>query len=269
MRKATLTLTLVLLAVGPASALAGEAPMPRPSAKLWASVAKLPNLWEGTWQGDTDLYGFPGPIAYTPSAAAFVRAYKPVDDTQFANCRQSGMPFAMRIAAMPLKFYYSPYERMVSIYIEGSSMTRFIHLDGRRHSEHLNPTYLGESIGRWEGDTLVVDSTGFVKETQLQIGEMAPPPGGGPRSIPIFAQHGPNLRIVERMKMLDHDTLQITTTLYDDTIFAQPYTYSDKWYRHTGRRSEPQEWVCSDNRDFYDTTTGKLEYDVKDKAVSH
>jgi len=259
-------LTLALLAAGSATTSAA-APAPHAtSAKLWATVAALPNLWEGTWQGDTDLYGFPGPIDYTPAAAAYVRDYKPVDDTQFANCKQSGMPFAMRIAAMPLKFYYSPDEKMVSIYIEGSSMTRFVHLDGRQHSEHLNPTYLGESIGRWDGDTLVVDSTGFVKETQLQIGEMAPPPGGPPRSTPIFAQHGPNLRIVERMKMLDHDTLQITTTLYDDTIFAKPYTYSDKWYRHTGRRSEPQEWVCSDNRDFYDATTGKLEYDVKAKA---
>ena len=265
MKKAILALAFLAAATTSAAAPASRTA----SARLWASVATLPNLWEGTWQGDTDLYGFPGPIAYTPAAGAYVRAYKPVDDMQFANCKQPGMPFAFRIAAMPLKFYYSPSEKMVSIYIEGSSMTRFIHLDGRGHSEHVNPTYLGESIGRWEGDTLVVDSIGFVKETQLQIGQTEPPPGSRGRPIPILAQHGPNLRIVERMRMLDHDTLQITTTLYDDTIFAKPYTYSDKWYRHTGRRSEPQEWVCSDNRDFFDAATGKLEYDVKDKAVSH
>src|SRR5690349_16699150 len=120
--KTTTQMSLALLAalacVAPSSVAGAGAPAPQAGqAALWAEAAKMPNLWEGTWQGDTNLYGFPGPIEYTPSAAAYVKNYKPVDDMNFANCKHPGMPFAMRIAAMPIKFYYSPHERMISIYI--------------------------------------------------------------------------------------------------------------------------------------------------------
>jgi hypothetical protein len=269
-------LVAILVAAMPmAASAAGKADTAK-GANVWVGVAKLPNLWEGTWQGDTDLYSFPGPIEYTPSAAEYVKTYKPAEDSTFANCKEPGMPMTMRLAAMPLKFYYSPNEKMISIYIEGSSRVRFIHMDGRKHSAQPDPTFLGESIGHWEGATLVIDSIGFVKDTTLQIGQMPSPTGGpggpgapdAPNTAPIFAPHGPNLHIIERMKPLDRNTMQVSVTLDDPSIFAKPYTYSDKFYRHTGPRSEPQEWVCSDNRDVLDTTTGKLQYNQKDKAIS-
>ena len=84
----------------------------------------------------------------------------------------------------------------------------------------------------------------------------------------IFAQHGPNLHIVERMKLIDRNTMRVSVTLDDPSLFARPYTYSDLFYRGTARRNEPKEWVCSDNRDYLDPTTGQLEYNVKDKAIS-
>jgi hypothetical protein len=70
------------------------------------------------------------------------------------------------------------------------------------------------------------------------------------------------------MHLKDYNTLEITTTIHDDTIFATPYTSTREWHRYTGRNSDPQEWVCSDNRDYYDTETGKLHYDVQDKSVT-
>jgi hypothetical protein len=261
-------LVAILMAAMPMATSAADKTGKAKAANVWEGVAKLPNLWEGTWQGDTDLYGFPGPIHYTPSAAEYVKNYKPAEDTTFANCKEPGMPMTTRLAAMPLKFYYSPNEKMISIYVEGSSRVRFIHMDGRKHSAQPDPTFLGESIGHWEGETLVIDSIGFVKDTTLQIGQMPGPPGG-PDKIPIFAQHGPDLHIIERMKMLDRNSMEVSVTLDDPSIFAKPYTYADKFYRHTGPRSEPQEWVCSDNRDVLDTTTGKLQYNQKDKATSN
>jgi len=269
MPRAALAVAIAVAAAVGAMPVHAAAASPKDAA-LWAEAAKLPNLWEGTWQGETALYGFPPPIQYTPFGEQYVKAYKPADDTTLANCKQWGMPMIMRNAAMPLKFFWSPHEKMISIYIETTAVTRFIHMDGRQHSEHPNPTYFGESIGHWEGNTLVVDSIGFVKETQFQIGQATPPAGAAPGrfATPIFAQHSPDLRIVERFKMLDDNTFELSTTLIDPKYFAQPYTYSDKFYRHVGRRSESQEWVCSDNRDYYDPSTGKLEYDVKAKAVS-
>ena len=202
---------------------------------------------------------------YTPAAAEYVRNYKPTDDTVMANCAMPGMPFVMNQGAMPIKFFPSP--GMIALYIETYAATRFFHTDGRSPEKSPNPTFLGTSIAHWEGDTLVVDSRGFVEDTLLQIGAL-PPAEEGRFSVPIFKAHGPDLRFVERMRMKNYNTLEIATTIYDDTIFAQPYTSTREWHRYTGKNAEPQEWVCSDNRDYYDPETGKLYYDVKDEAVT-
>lgn len=246
---------------------------PQQNAKLaasWSSIGSLPNLWEGSWQEVSGLYQFTEPVHYSAAAANYVKHYKPGADSVMANCAMPGLPFVMYQGAMPIKFFPTP--DMIGLYVETYAVTRFLHTDGRAPAEAPNPTYLGTSVAHWEGDTLVVDSRGFVEETLLQIGTIPPaaaaPPGAPRIAMPIFKKHGPNLRFVERMHMTDYKTLEITTTIYDDTIFAVPYTSTRIWHRHTGPKSDPQEWVCSDNRDFYDEKSGDLYYDAKSKAIS-
>ena len=236
---------------------------PEGQAEAWKQISQLPNFWEGTWQEISGLYEFPGPVAYTPETAEFMRTAQPPVDTAMANCKMPGMPFVMYQGAMPIKFFPSP--GLIGLYIETYAVTRFLHTDGRAVPADPNPTYLGTSVASWDGDTLVVDSRGFVDDTLLQIGALAPPPGSQ-FNAPVFKQHGPNLRFVERMRLLDYKTLEIATTIYDDTIFAKPYTSKRIWHRYTGPRSDPQEWVCSDNRDYYDEGSDSLHYNEKKPA---
>ena len=240
-------------------------------AKAWRDMAAMPDFWQGTWQSVSPIADdFPVPPDYTQAATDYIRTYKPVEDSPFANCTPLGLPFVMNIGGMPMKFFQSP--GMIALYIESSGMTRFIHTDGRKHSERPNPTYLGESVAHWEGDTLVVDTTGFAPETLFQMGKLAKNLTQGdpsPLSGVIFGKHGPNLRLVERMRLVSFDTLEIQTTIHDDTVFKRPYSLPARRYiRGIERRNEPQEWACTDNRDYFDTTTGKIEYNVKDKAQS-
>jgi len=241
-------------------------------AKAWHEIAALPDFWQGTWQSVSPIADdFPTPPDYTPSALNYIKSYKPVEDSPFANCKPLGLPFVMNIGGMPMKFFQSP--GMIALYIESSGMTRFIHTDGRVHSARPNPTYLGESIGHWEGDTLVVDTTGFVPDTLFQLGKLANKAlvqgDPSPLSGVIFGPHGPDLRLVERMRLTDFNTLEVQTTIYDDTVFKRPYTLPARRYiRGIERRNEPQEWACTDNRDYFDEKTGKSEYNVKDKAQS-
>ena len=241
-------------------------------AQAWRAMASLPDFWQGTWQSVSPIADdFPTPADYTPAAQAYIKTYKPVEDSPFANCKPLGLPFAMNIGGMPMKFFQSP--GMIAIYIESSGMTRFIHTDGRKHTEQPNPAYLGESIGHWEGDTLVVDTTGLAPDTVFQMGRDSRALLQGdhsPIAGVIFGPHGPNLRLVERMRLIDFNTLEIQTTLYDDTVFKQPYALPPrKFLRGIERRNEPQEWACTDNRDYLDPVTGKLELNVKDKAQNH
>jgi len=237
----------------------------------WRDIARLPDFWQGTWQSIGAIADdFPVPPDYTPAALEQIRTFKPTEDSPFANCTPLGLPFAQSIGGMPMKFFQSP--GMIALYIESSGMTRFIHVDGRAHGNPPNPSYLGESIGHWEGDTLVVDTTGFVDNTLFQIGrDRRPLLQGDPNPMAgvIFGKHGPNLRLVERMRLLDFNTLEIQTTVHDSTVFNKPYPLPPrKFLRGIERRNEPQEWACTDNRDYLDPETGKLELNVPKKAQS-
>jgi len=262
---------LVLTAQPGDARAAAAAKSKKEQTKAWREIATLPDFWQGTWQSISPIADdFPVAPDYTPAASEYIKNYKPVEDSPFANCKPLGLPFVMNIGGMPMKFFQSP--GMIALYIESSGMTRFIHTDGRAHSERPNPTYLGESIGRWEGATLIVDTTGFAEDTLFQMGVLNKALTQGdpsPLAGVIFGQHGPNLRLVERMRLADFNTLEIQTTIYDDSVFKRPYTLPARRYiRGIERRNDPQEWACTDNRDYFDPTSGKLEYNVKDKAES-
>ncbi len=266
------SLVALVVMAQPGDARAAAVPQSKEQqAKAWRDIAALPDFWQGTWQSVSPIADdFPTPPDYTSAALSYIKDYKPVEDSPFTNCKPLGLPFAMNIGGMPMKFFQSP--GMIALYIESSGMTRFIHTDGREHSERPNPTYLGESIGHWEGDTLVVDTLGFAPDTLFQMGKLDKKTlaQGDPSPLAgvIFGSHGPNLRLVERMRLADFNTLEIQTTIYDDSVFKKPYSLPPRRFiRGIERRNESQEWACTDNRDYLDPN-GKLEYNVKDKAQS-
>ena len=265
---------LIALAISTSACAADKPAQPKTrqqQEQAWRAIAALPDFWQGTWQSIGAIADdFPVSPDYTAAALEQIRTFKPTEDSPFANCTPLGLPFAQSIGGMPMKFFQSP--GMIALYIESSGMTRFIHTDGRAHSNPPNPSYMGESIGHWEGDTLVVDTTGFVDGTLFQIGrDRRPLLGGDPNPMAgvIFGKHGPEMRLVERMRMLDFKTLEVQTTIHDSTVFKTPYALPPrKFLRGIERRNEPQEWACTDNRDYLDPETGKLELNVKSKAQS-
>ncbi len=267
------TTALVALTLAPQAGQAQDAAVPRTAeqqAAIWQDIAHQPDFWQGTWQSISPIADdFSKTPDYTAAALDYIKRYKPAEDSPFANCKPLGMPFVQNIGGMPMKYFQSP--GMIAVYIESSGMTRFIHTDGRKHSDQPNPSYLGESIGHWEGDTLVVDTTGLAADTLFQLGTL---PASllregdhSPLASVIFGKHGPNLRLIERMRLIDFNTLEIQVTIDDDTIFKQPYSpVPRRFLRGIEHRNEPQEWACTDNRDYFDEATGKLEVNVKDKA---
>jgi hypothetical protein len=217
-----------------------------PPGSTWADVTKLPDFFTGNWQSTKSFLDNPSAVPFTAQAQAYVARYKPIEDIPFAgaNCKTPGMPIVQRLGS-PLKFFYQP--GMVAIYIENSSVTRFIKLNAE-HSARPNPTFLGESVGHFEGDTLVVDSVGF-DDILLQYGDL-PGKGTGPFVLPpeaIFGPHGPNLRMVERFRLVDADTLEDRLTIYDDTVWKQPYVANPvhTYKRNRGEDGWPREWFCS------------------------
>jgi hypothetical protein len=159
----------------------------------WADAGKMPDLFSGMWmtfsgmvESDEKLN-----VPYTAKAQKYVAAWKPKRDIPYAQegCRSPGLPIAMRTG--PSKFTYSP--GLISIYMQAVGHTRFIRMNQQQGK--TSPKYYGNSVGHWEGDTLVIETKDFLSEVTFQYGvgknglpplatlgtaNLGPPPGALP-----------------------------------------------------------------------------------------
>jgi hypothetical protein len=203
-------------------------------------MAKLPD-WSGVWEVDwRNTRGSPPrpPMKLTPAwqakQDAFRAAQKKGENLQSegANCVPPGLPGIMT-QPYPIEFLFQP-DKVVML-MESYMLFRIVYMDGRPHPEDPDLTFHGHSIGKWEGDTLVIDSVGFAEQNRLG-------PGIG---------HSDKLRITERIRRVDADWLEIETTLDDPEVFAEPYK-STTSYRHLD--DDLREYVClENNRDGADS----------------
>ncbi|MBZ5576977.1 MAG: hypothetical protein LAP40_10505 [Acidobacteriia bacterium] len=137
------------------------------------------------------------------------RANDSKDDPE-GYCLPPGVP---RYTGTPYPFQFLQMKDRVVILYEGAShMYRQIFMDGRKHTppDRINPTWLGESIGWWEGnDTLVVDTVGFNGRTWLDY-------VGHPASE--------DLHVVEKFRRPDSLTLKYEATIEDPKAYTKPWT---------------------------------------------
>jgi hypothetical protein len=144
------------------------------------------------------------------------------------SCLPPGIP-NVYTHAYPVEFLQVPGR--VIMYFEYEHYVRQIFTDGRDHPKDANPTWMGDSIGRWDGDTLVIDSTGFNDKTWLDV-------SGHP--------HSEALHMVERMRRVDHDTLMIDITIDDPLAYTMPLKTQRKYILKPGWNI--MEFICEDNR---------------------
>ena len=97
---------------------------------------------------------------------------------------------------------------VMALLYEGGSRYRQIFLDGRQLPQDPNPAWMGYSVGRCEGDTLVVESTGYNDRTWLELGY----------------PHTEGLRITERFRRVDHANLEIMLTIDDPKAYTAPWS---------------------------------------------
>jgi hypothetical protein len=136
------------------------------------------------------------------------------------------MPGIMRMP-YPIEFLFNPGR--VTIGIETYSQVRRIYTDGRPLPDDPDPAFNGSSIGKWEGDTLVVDTVGLNSKTSIV-------PGIHPTE---------QTRIRETFHLEKPDVLLLTTTITDPTLFAAPFEQKQAYARH--REWQIREYVCQEN----------------------
>jgi len=144
-------------------------------------------------------------------------------------CTPPGMPGIMSVGQYPIEFLFTPGR--VTMHHEAWMQWRNIYTDGRKHPDDLEATFQGDSIGHWEGSTLVVDTIGIKPTVALGQG----------------MKHSPAMHIIERFHLdpKDADTMVDELTVEDPEALEQPWTRSITFKR--SREWQLLEFECAEN----------------------
>jgi len=128
----------------------------------------------------------------------------------------------------PLLYRIVQTPRLFLTLTEDVASVRQVFLDGRGHPKDLNPTWMGHSIGHWEGDMLVVDTAGLNDKSWLNI-----------------YPHTEQLHLIEHYRRTDYAHLQVDITIDDPGTFTKPWTIHSIWNLAPGE--EIGEYICNEN----------------------
>lgn len=259
------SLTAGVIALAGAVAIIQSAPAvaesvaPGPHPLSWAQIGALPDFTTGIWEIAMTPSAFasatqPMPTApYAERAKAFLAAQaagKAPQDAPTANCLPSGMPLIMN-QPYPMQILFGPRE--VTIDIEAFMQVRHIYTDGRPHPTDADPTFNGNSIGHWEGKTLVVDTIGFVPDTAL--------------NFDWSLKHSDKMHITERFRLKDPDTLEVVTMVEDPEALTQPWVSSKEFKRHAAWTIA--EYICEQNNRNAMSKSGAAHVNLVPPSAGH
>ena len=211
----------------------GKPNLTAPAPRLPDGKADLSGIWEPIspkYLRDLAADLKPGEVPYQPWAKALVDSRADgshAREESDANCLPQGIP---KIAAAPAPWKIIQSPGTIVILHEAFNLWRQVFLDGRQFAEDLNPSWLGYSIGKWDGDTLVVDSKGFNGKTWLDQ-------AGKPTTEA--------LHVTERYRRKNFGTLEIQITIDDPKAYTKPWSVTEEV--RLVLNTDLLEFICNEN----------------------
>jgi len=208
----------------------GDTPRSDPFAISSNPLQRTPRFGNGeSFKGKLTLSQIP----FQPWSLALYAEHETNQWEPHTRCKPSGGPRAF-MTPYGVEILHEPeLKRLHIIDIGGPHSARTIYLDGRPHPADLSPSYLGHSIGRWDKDTLVVDSVGFNERFWIDRHGLS---------------HTEQLHLTERFTRIDFNTLQYELTVDDPGAYTAPWTTGLllRW----NSSQDLFEYVCQDNNLF-------------------
>lgn len=211
-----------------------------------AASADQPSDWSGYYEmaKGKDLAGFtplnPNNVInkvvadhLQPWARAKMEATDGVADDVGAICQPNGM---FKFPVLVGEFLWLPgKDRITIVYYEvNTAGVRRIYLNRKEHPRNLLPTYNGDSIGHWEGDTLVVDTVGFNEKSWL-MGDRQP--------------HTEETHLIERFRRVGDGLIEVKGVVEDRQALTYAYAYS-RYYKRK-KNSGMEEHVCAEDAQIW------------------
>jgi hypothetical protein len=172
----------------------------------------------------------PEPMPYTEAAAKIRQGYldrRGIDDPM-ARCLMVGIP---RITGMPMPFQITQTKDQVLFLYEAFHAFRIVPFN-KPHPDDLEPSFMGDSTAKWDGDTLVVDVIGFNDKTWLGT---------------VGTIHSEKLHITERYTRADYDTIIYEVHMEDPVVFTKPYNQRATIRLRPNERI--REYECGENNE--------------------
>jgi hypothetical protein len=185
---------------------------------------------------------------YKPATLAKLRAERPesgpnatfenTTDPRLKYCDPVGFP---RIYLVPTRFRFEQHPNVVYMMYEYGPFWRPIAMN-RAHLEDPGPSWWGDSIGRYEGDTLVIDTIGFNDKTWIDH---------------VGRSHSDALHLVERFRRIDHDTLELDLTFDDPKAYERPWNGTKIFALTQSESWDPYSCSMSEYEHFRDTVINR------------
>jgi hypothetical protein len=209
-----------------------------PTLHDWQSLAKLPDF-SGVWTpviSDQVAQEKSNPPPWNPKVAKEIdkmyaeeKAGRPFPIID--HCFPTGMPSYMLITHNAFELLVTPGR--VTMLGEGDgNRLRRIYTDGRPHPADPDPSFHGHSIGRWEGNSLVVDTIALLPQAYLAVNEAVGVPNNG------------DMHIVEHFHLLNADTLADDLEITANKLLSKPWKTTRKYYRQRSQKYDIVEGVC-------------------------
>lgn len=164
-------------------------------------------------------------------------------DDPMARCLSPGVPRTTTMGLFPMQIVQTP--STVVMLFEVFHVFRVIPINAK-HPDDLEASFMGDSVGHWEGDTLVVDAIGFNDKTWLA--------GTG-------TFHSDKLHVVEKFTRKDENTIAYEVTMEDPAVLTKPWTVQSTMMLRSGTRL--REYECVENN----TDLDRYEKLLKDESV--
>lgn len=170
----------------------------------------------------------PAPVL-KPGAEKYRVVRGPNDPGVTSDCMPLAPPQAFNV---PYQVQLVQSAHHLAILHEYPGTFRIVPTDGGPHPVDPDPTWMGDSVAHWDGDTLVVDTIGFNDKTEIS-----------------GFKHSEGLHVVERFTRTDLNTLQYEATIEDPNVFAQPWKVARRFSLRP-ELSKVDEFVCEHNEDY-------------------
>jgi len=224
----------------------GQSAKPVPIPRLVDGKPDFNGIWQTIGSADADLQDHiadrfsPGAqsvveeheIPYLPDALKQRQennAKRRTEDPETSKCDLPGVPRITYAHNLPFQIFQLPKGEKITVLYEFAEAHRFLYTNGSDHPPgHIN-WWLGDSRGKWDGDTLVVDSVDFNDLSWLDhAGDY----------------HSESSHVVERYKLIDPDHIDYKVEIEDPKVYSRPWHIDLILYRHKEKNFQLLDYVC-------------------------